>query len=245
MLTTVFATKIGMTQAWTQDGKRCAVTKCRISDNKVVAAKEVSNQEQTSFQVELAYGTKKLANMTKPLRTKLERSGFSSGATHLVEMTAAAAPAAGSSLKLEEIVTVGDIVQVQGISKGYGFAGAMKRHGFAGGPRTHGQSDRGRAVGSIGNRTTPGRVWKGKRMPGNYGVETNSVKGLVVLHIDPTTQEVWLSGPVPGHLFATVRIDKTGQTKDVTLNKQASGIKEVVAPATEASAAETTTEAAA
>jgi large subunit ribosomal protein L3 len=124
----------------------------------------------------------------------------------------------------------------------------MKRHGFHGGPATHGQSDRARAVGSIGQRTTPGRVWVGKKMPGHYGDEAKTVLGLVVVHIDPTTKEVWLSGPVPGSISSQVRITKTGQTKQVELDLSASGINTIVqdesaAPvSTDAKSEETTEE---
>src|SRR5258708_34763995 len=109
-------------------------------------------------------------------------------------------------LKVEQILQVGDMVTVQGTTKGRGFAGAMKRHGFSGGPKTHGQSDRWRAVGSIGQRTTPGRVFRGKKMPGHYGVDTQTIKGLVVVYVDPETQVLWLNGPVPGHIKSVVTI---------------------------------------
>jgi large subunit ribosomal protein L3 len=72
----------------------------------------------------------------------------------------------GDKLEVGEIFSVGDQVDVVGTSKGKGFQGAMKRHGFRGGPKTHGQSDRQRSPGSIGATTTPGRVFKGKKMPG-------------------------------------------------------------------------------
>ena len=102
----------------------------------------------------------------------------------------------------------------------------MKRHGFHGGARTHGQSDRMRAVGSIGAGTTPGRVLKGKRMPGHFGTDTITIKGLVVLHVDPQTQELWLSGPVPGSFNSLLTIYKTNGQKKIELNKKASGIRE-------------------
>ncbi len=228
MLTTVLATKIGMTQAWTTTGKRVAVTRCQVKPMAVVGHQTPQNSQQLIL--EIGYGDKKLKNMSKPLRTRLERSGFTSGVKNIrglkfVATEGETAPTIGTSLQLTDSLTVGDVVQVQGISKGKGFAGAMKRHGFAGGPATHGQSDRARAVGSIGQRTTPGRVWKGKRMPGHMGVVTKTVSGLIVLHVDPTTQEVWLNGPVPGFNTSTIAILKTGNTRSVELDKEASGIQ--------------------
>nr|AKQ03264.1 50S ribosomal protein L3, large subunit ribosomal protein L3 [uncultured Microgenomates bacterium Rifle_16ft_4_minimus_37906] len=92
----------------------------------------------------------------------------------------------------------GDIIQVTGTSKGKGFAGVVKRWHFAGGPRTHGQSDRERAPGSIGQTTTPGRVLKGKKMAGRMGGERVTLKNLQIVSVNPETNEVEISGPVPG-----------------------------------------------
>ncbi|TKJ29581.1 MAG: 50S ribosomal protein L3 [Chloroflexi bacterium B3_Chlor] len=96
------------------------------------------------------------------------------------------------------IFSVGDLVDVTGISKGKGFAGAMKRHGFAGGPATHGQSDRARAPGSIGATSSPGRVFKGKRMPGHMGSQRTTVQNLKVAIVDPERNLLAVKGAVPG-----------------------------------------------
>ena len=92
----------------------------------------------------------------------------------------------------------GELVDVTGISKGKGFAGGMKRHGFRGGPKTHGQSDRQRAVGSIGAGTTPGRVWKGMRGPGHMGSKRRTVLSLEVAMVDPERNLLAVRGAVPG-----------------------------------------------
>ena len=122
-------------------------------------------------------------------------------------------------------MNVGDVVKVTGISKGKGFAGGMKRHNFSGGPRTHGQRDRDRAIGSIGAMTDPGRVFKGKKMPGHMGVEQKTVTNLVIAHIDSEANEVWVTGPAPGHKGSVARISRSGQTKDLQLDEKASGIE--------------------
>jgi len=233
MIAQVFATKRGMTQAWTKSGKRLAVTCLSVSNNAVIGQKNKKGTDQR-VKLEIGFGHKKLKNMTKPLRTKLEKSGFSFGVGHIREVSIAADETLkpGDQVKVQDVLQVGDIVTVQGVTKGRGFAGAVKRHGFSGGPKTHGQSDRQRAVGSIGQRTTPGRVFKGKRMPGHYGVDTQTVSGLIVLHIDPLTQEVWLSGPVPGHMKAMVTVSKTGKTKKIELDQKASGITMAAAETT-------------
>lgn len=224
MLTQVFATKQKMTQAWTKLGKRVAVTQLSVTNNLVVGQQLDDNQQPLTF--EIGYGQKKLKNMDKPLRSKLEKGGFSSGVTHLKHVAAAAGSTlkTGDTVKVEEVLAVGDVVKVQGVTKGRGFAGAMKRHGFQGQQKTHGQSDRARAVGAIGQRTTPGRVFRGKRMPGHYGTDVQTVLGLTVLHVDPTSQVIWLSGPVPGHFQSVVRITKTGQKRAIELDQKASGI---------------------
>jgi len=221
----VLATKLGMTQAWTTQGKRLAVTRLKAADMMVVGSR-VYDQYTV---IELGVGQKKLKNTAKPLRSRLEKSGFSVAprvikGTRVTDM--GNVPSAGSMLSVVDQLTVGDVVSVQGTTKGRGFAGVVKRYGFAGGPKTHGQSDRHRAPGAIGNRTTPGRVFKNKRMPGHYGVDVISVAGLVVLHIDNAAQEVWVSGPVPGVYGSVVQLQKTGQTKNLKLDKVASGLPE-------------------
>lgn len=95
-----------------------------------------------------------------------------------------------------EIFSVGDKVSVSGVSKGKGFAGVVKRWGFSGGPRTHGQSDRLRAPGSIGAGTDPGRVLKGKKMPGRMGHESVTLKDKEIMGIQDNL--VLIAGPVPG-----------------------------------------------
>jgi len=104
----------------------------------------------------------------------------------------------GEEIKVGDVFKIGDKVMVTGISKGKGFAGVVKRWGFAGGPRTHGQSDRERAPGSIGQTTTPGRVHKGKKMPGRMGGERVTIKGLKIIEIDEEKDLLVVKGLVPG-----------------------------------------------
>ena len=104
----------------------------------------------------------------------------------------------GDVVKVDQVLKEGDTVKVTGISKAKGFAGVVKRHHFAGGPRTHGQSDRERAPGSIGQTTTPGRVYKGKRMAGRMGGRKVTVTGLKVMGVDAQKNLVVVSGLVPG-----------------------------------------------
>lgn len=97
-----------------------------------------------------------------------------------------------------DIFKEGDIVDVEGTSKGRGFQGGVKRHGFAGGPKTHGQSDRHRAVGSRGAGTTPGHTWPGARAPGHMGDERVTVQNLKVALVDAERNLIAVRGAIPG-----------------------------------------------
>ncbi|MBP7774412.1 50S ribosomal protein L3 [Candidatus Woesebacteria bacterium] len=249
MIKDFFVTKIGMTQVWTHAGKRLAVTRCKAENIQVVKTRPVTrintllhnHPATTTTLVEIGVGVKKLKNVPQPLRVQLVNGGFTTGIKKVAAIHTAADETytPGQSISITDVLEVGDIVKVQGTTKGKGFAGVVKRHGFAGGPKTHGQSDRERAPGAIGNRTTPGRVFKGKRMAGHMGSDTKTVSGLVVVYIDPVTKELWLSGPIPGSINTDVKVTKTGLTKTIELNKKASGIKEVISEV----APETTSEA--
>jgi large subunit ribosomal protein L3 len=97
-----------------------------------------------------------------------------------------------------EVFSVGDRVDVVGISKGKGFAGGIKRHGFARQPKTHGQSDRTRAPGSHGATSTPGRVFKGSRGPGHMGSVKVSAQNLRIEFVDPEKNLLAIRGSIPG-----------------------------------------------
>jgi large subunit ribosomal protein L3 len=97
-----------------------------------------------------------------------------------------------------DIFEPGERVDVEGRSKGRGFAGVVKRYHFAGGPRTHGQSDRERAPGSIGACATPGKVWKGQKMPGHMGNKRTTVQNQEVVLVDPERNLLAVRGSVPG-----------------------------------------------
>lgn len=104
----------------------------------------------------------------------------------------------GDEIKVGQVFKVEDKVKVTGWAKGKGFTGVMKRWGFKGGPRTHGQSDRKRAPGSIGQGTTPGRVFKGKKMPGRAGGQKVTISGLTVTNIGDEKNLLEIKGLLPG-----------------------------------------------
>lgn len=96
---------------------------------------------------------------------------------------------------------------ISGLSKGRGFSGTIKRHGFTRGPETHGCRNV-REPGSIGCATWPGKVIKGKKMPGRFGVDRTTVKNLVVMDIRPEYNVILVKGAVPGHNMGIVEIKK-------------------------------------
>lgn len=112
----------------------------------------------------------------------------------------------GQELKPSQLFALKDDCVATGTSKGKGFQGVVKRHAFKGGSKTHGQSDRQRAPGSIGMSTTPGRVFKGKRMAGRMGNETVSVTGLTVM--ETTDTGIVLKGLVPGAIGGLIRVKR-------------------------------------
>lgn len=131
------------------------------------------------------------------------------------EMALDAALELGAVIAPKDVVSVGTICNIQGTSKGKGFAGVVKRYNFAGGPRTHGQSDRLRAPGSIGQGTTPGRVHKGKKMPGRMGSDTVTVKKSMIVSFNESDNTIWVTGPVPGSRHSLVKLTVMSQ-KELT-----------------------------
>lgn len=211
MLKQILATKRHMTQGWTKDGLRIPMTVV-MADTCVVMGKATVDGRIT-----LGNGVKKLKNVKKPQRSQLEKAGFSFGVTRIKEVMADSGDqetlTPGTKIVPSSVLTVGDIVKVTGTSKGKGFTGVVKRHGFAGGPRTHGQSDRERAPGSLGSGTTPGRVFRNKRMAGRAGNEQVTTLGLQVVALNDQTGEITLKGIVPGTMNSPVMITKVSEGK--------------------------------
>lgn len=205
--------KQNMTQAWDQAGKRLPLTLIKAQNLVVTQLKTEAIDGYSAVQIGLA--VKKSSALTKPLKTHLDKSKLKNYPRYLreVQLDQTETLKLGATITLDQIFTVGDQVTVAGTTIGKGFAGAMKRHGFKGGPKTHGQSDRARAVGSIGQGTSPGRIHKGKRMPGHMGSQKFSVKHLTVAKIDPAKGEIWVTGAIPGPSGSLVQISLTGKSK--------------------------------
>lgn len=198
MINTILGTKIETSHGFDKDGLRIPVTRIKAGPCWLV---QVKTEDKDGYRaVQLGFGEKKTDKITKPLQGHFEKAGLKTAFLHLAEVRMADVTGLkpGDQIKLAEVLKVGDQIKVTGWSKGKGFAGVVKRWGFKGGPKTHGQSDRQRAPGSIGQTTTPGRVYKGKRMAGRMGGNRTTAQGLKVVEINEKDNFLEVKGVVPG-----------------------------------------------
>ncbi|NLX37737.1 MAG: 50S ribosomal protein L3 [Chloroflexi bacterium] len=190
---TLIGRKIGMTRIFDEQGGVTPVTVIEAGPCHVTQIKTEATDGYDAVQIGFEHAKK----LSKPERGHL---GQLPSLRHLREFRTSEL----SEYELGQVLTAGDLfaagdkVDVRGVSKGRGFAGAVKRHGFRGGPKTHGQSDRHRAVGSIGATTTPGRVFKGMRGPGHMGNEQVTVLNLEIVKVDAERHLIAVKGAVPG-----------------------------------------------
>jgi large subunit ribosomal protein L3 len=186
--------------------------------------------------VQLGFGERKIKNVTKALQGHLKGAIKDKKAPRFlreVRMPEDPGLKVGDEVILTDVFKVGDYVAVVGTSKGKGFQGVVKRWGFAGGPRTHGQSDRERAPGSIGQTTTPGRVFKGKKMAGRMGGDRVTIKNLQVISMDPEKGEIELSGAVPGSTGSLVILKRLSSGELEGIEQVQAQVVEGEAPAGE------------
>jgi len=187
--------KIGSTRLFDSKGQIRAGTLCYTP---TLTLTQVKNQEIDNYNsLQFAYGQKK--NLDKPTTSKLKKNKLKIKPQGFVEFTPNKDTdlKVGQFLNFDQVFSVSDKVNATGTSKGRGFAGAIKRHGFHRQPVTMGASDRTRSTGAIGAQT-PGKVVKGKKMPGHFGNTTITVKNLEVLSIDNDKKQVIISGSIPG-----------------------------------------------
>ncbi|MBU4016178.1 50S ribosomal protein L3 [Patescibacteria group bacterium] len=214
MIQVLLGKKIEQTQKFLIDGTRIPVTEISIPDNAVVQVKTLEKDKYTAIQI----GIGKKKSPTKALLGHVKKNNLTFVPSRITEIridnkNTENMPKSGDFLKIEEVFKPGDMVDVTGISKGKGFAGVVKRHQFKGGPKTHGQSDRERAPGSIGQTTTPGRVYKGKRMAGHMGHERVTIKNLKVVGVDEIKKILYVAGLIPGVKNSIVEITRVGENK--------------------------------
>ncbi|MBP9719367.1 MAG: 50S ribosomal protein L3 [Candidatus Levybacteria bacterium] len=210
MIHALIGQKKMQTQKFLSDGTRIPVTEITLSSNPVISLKTTAKDGYDAVQIGL--GTKK--HPTKQLMGHTKGANVKSAPQFLREVRftdTSDMPTVGDVMKAADVFKAGDMVDVIGISKGKGYAGGVKRWGFKGGPRTHGQSDRERAPGSIGQTTTPGRVYKGKKMAGRMGHERVTVRNLSIVAV--LDESIWIKGLVPGGRDNLIYIKKTGEDK--------------------------------
>lgn len=186
--------KVGMTQLFDDSGKAVPVTVIKAGPCFVTQVRTVKKDGYSA--VQLGFEEAKTQRLTGGELGHLKRNDLPA-LKYLREFRTEEEIEEGQVLTVE-IFTEGERVDIVGKSKGRGFAGVVKRYGFSGGPKTHGQSDRHRAPGSIGAGSTPGRVFKGKRMPGRMGNDTVTSQNLLISRIDPENNLIAVRGSVPG-----------------------------------------------
>lgn len=196
-----------MSQTFDEGGARIPITYVKTSPCYLI---DIWPNGTDAVTVKLGFGT--TAKIAKPILGTLKKAGITTPLRFIREIRLDTSEFldrdrkgvkigdneiyTGDPVKPSLVFKVGDLIQVTGVSKGKGFAGVVKRHHFKGGPRTHGQSDRERAPGSIGQTTTPGRVYKGKRMAGRMGGDRITIKKLKIVEVKD--DEIIVKGLVPG-----------------------------------------------
>ena len=202
----ILGRKIGMTQVFTQSGKLIPVTVVSVEPNVVTQIKTMENDGYEAIQLGFDTKREKLATKasightnkanTTPKRFFREIRGVDINNYSL-----------GQEVKVDTFVE-GEVVDVTGVTKGKGFQGVIKRHGQSRGPMGHGSMYH-RRPGSMGPTSTPGRVFKGKKLPGHMGVQTVTIQNLNIVKVDLDKNVLLVKGSVPGPKGALLKIRPT------------------------------------
>ena len=202
--------KIGMTQIFDESGKVIPVTVIEAGPCVVAQVKTV---ETDGYQaVQLGFGDIKEKKLNKPTKGHFTKANVTPK-KHLREfrLDSVEGLTVGQELKAD-IFTAGDKIDIQGTSKGKGFQGVIKRHGQSRGPMGHGSMYH-RRPGSMGPTSTPGRVFKGKRLPGHMGAQTISILNLEVVRVDLDKNVILVKGSVPGAKGAILKLKSSVKSK--------------------------------
>lgn len=190
--------KAGMSRIFTADGSSIPVTLIEATPNRITQIKTVETDGYTAVQI--TTGDKRASLVNKPEGGHFAKAKVEPGRglwEFRVEAKDLGAYEVGGEIKAD-VFEVGQIVDVQGVTKGKGFQGTIKRWNFTMGDATHGNSLSHRSPGSIGQRQTPGRVFPGKKMSGHMGAEVLSVQNLEVVKVDVERGLIAIRGAVPG-----------------------------------------------
>jgi len=196
-MTGLIGRKVGMTQFYNAEGNVIPVTVIETGPCVVVQKKETAKDGYNALQV--GFGSKKAQRVNKPMQGHMAKAG--KGAFEVVRefrLADVSQYEIGQEIKVADMFKTGDRIAISGTSKGHGFSGVIKRWSFAGFPGSHGTHEYFRHGGSIGNRSYPGRVRKGKKMAGHWGNEQVSVQNLEVVDIRPEENLMLVKGAVPG-----------------------------------------------
>jgi large subunit ribosomal protein L3 len=201
----LFAFKVGMSAVF-EEGERIPVTVLKYEPMVVSQVKTAGSDGYESVQV--AFKADRASQTNVATKTALGKAGFENGAKFRreIRLEKTEGMTVGTKIGIDSLKK-GDIVKVTGASRGRGFQGPVRRWNFNGGPATHGSGFH-RKPGSVGNRTWPGRVMPGKRMAGQWGNESVSIRNLKIVDIIPEENVVLVRGSVPGARNSLVRLTK-------------------------------------
>ena len=202
----IIGKKIGMTQIFGEKGEVIPVTVIEAGPCTVVQVKTTETDGYNA--VKLGFGEVNKRRLTKPQEGQFKKLKLEPK-KHLREFRVddVAAYAVGNEVKVDTFTT-GDMVDIQGTSKGKGFQGVIKRHGQHRGPMGHGSMYH-RRPGSMGSTSTPGRVFKGKKLPGHMGHKTVTIQNLEVVRVDLDKNVILVKGSIPGAKNSIVKIKDT------------------------------------
>jgi large subunit ribosomal protein L3 len=209
--------KLGMTRIFTDDGTSLPVTVLDVSDNRVTQVKTAERDGYAAVQV--AFGKRRATRVNKTLAGHLAKAAVEAGRVlkefRLAKPEELGELKPGAKIPVQQVFKVGQLVDVQGVSIGKGFAGVIKRHHFGGQNASHGNSISHRVPGSTGQNQSPSHVFKGKRMPGHLGNVKRTIPNLEIVRIDETRQLLLVKGSVPGSSGrdVLVRLAAKGQPK--------------------------------
>ena len=200
---TIIGKKVGMTQIFDEKGKVIPVTVIEAGPCLVAQVKSVETDGYNAIQ--LGFGDVKESKLNKPEKGHFAKAKLALK-KHLREFRLDSVDGVnvGDEIKVDTF-QAGDKIDVQGTSKGKGFQGVIKRHGQSRGPMGHGSMYH-RRPGSMGSTSTPGRVYKGKNLPGHMGYETVTVQNLEIVKVDMDKNVILIKGSVPGNKGAILKI---------------------------------------